>query len=97
MKILALLLLLAHTAFSDTVTAYCDGTVTAAGTRPRAGITIAGPRRIPLGTWVEIGGHRYRVEDRTHKRFDGRWDIYMTDRQEALKFGKQELKVKVLK
>ena len=97
MKTWLLALLLAVSARADTVTAYCDGTVTASGTRPRAGITIAAPRHIPFGTWVVIKGHRYRVEDRMNKRFPDRWDIYMTNRADALRFGKQELKVEVVK
>lgn len=80
------------------ITAYCACTnccgahatgLTAAGQRPVQGITIAGPRAFPLGTKVSIAGHSYIVQDRTAKRFDGRWDIYFASHKEALKFGKQ--------
>jgi len=33
------------------------------------------PRRIPLHTWVTIGGKSYECMDRTHPRFDNRFDI----------------------
>ena len=80
------------------ITAYCACTnccgahatgLTAAGRPPVQGITIAGPRAFPLGTKVSIAGHSYIVQDRTAKRFDGRWDIYFASHKEALKFGKQ--------
>ena len=88
-----------------TVTAYCnDGShgcriccgpnptgLTAAGTRPSS-VTVAGPRSVPLGTWVEItlpgrAPVRKRVEDRTAKRFDGRWDLFFPDHASAKRFG----------
>lgn len=88
-----------------TVTAYCNEGpagcriccgpnptgLTAAGTRPSS-ITVAGPRSVPLGTWVEIripGREplRKRVEDRTAKRFDGRWDLFFPDHASAKRFG----------
>ncbi len=68
------------------------------GQPPVQGITIAGPRTYRLGTTVEIhnlvgfgniGRHRFILNDRTAKRFDGRWDIYFASHKEALKFGKQ--------
>jgi 3D (Asp-Asp-Asp) domain-containing protein len=87
------------------VTAYCHcvlccGTVekkpTASGAWPREGVTIAAPRHIPFGTRVEIDGRVYVVQDRTAKRFDGRWDIFMNSHKEAKKFGKQKRGVKIL-
>ena len=57
---------------------------------------VAGPRAIPLGTWVSIGGRTYQVEDRTARRFDGRFDIWMPSRTAALRFGKRQLKVNIL-
>lgn len=80
------------------ITAYCACTnccgpnatgLTAAGRPPVQGITIAGPRAFPLGTKVSINGHSYVVQDRTAKRYDGRWDIYFARHQDALNFGKQ--------
>ena len=63
--------------------------ITASGLRPVQGVTVAGPRHIALGTKVNINGHNYILQDRTARRFDGRWDIYFTNHAEALRFGKQ--------
>ena len=100
--ILLLLLLAAHNAHSETVTGYCacpkccgKGAkgITAAGTRPMQGRTVAAPRNVPLGTKVLIDGKPFTVEDRTARRFDGRWDIYFERHQDAKNFGKRKLKV----
>jgi len=91
-------------------TAYCcclaccadgDG-LTAAGTRPVQGVTVAAPRSVPLGTRVFIswpgGGGWFRVEDRTSKKYDGRWDVYFNRHSDALKFGiKRNAVVKIYK
>ena len=99
---LLLLLLAAPAAHSDTITAYCACTIccgknakgiTAAGTRPVQGRTVAAPRNVPLGTKVLIDGKPFTVEDRTARRFDGRWDIYFERHQDAKNFGKRKLKV----
>lgn len=80
------------------ITAYCACTIccgpkatglSASGKRPVPAHTIAGPRNIPLGTRVQIGTNFYTVEDRTARRFDGRWDIYFATHREAKRFGKQ--------
>ena len=104
--ILLLLLLAAHNAHSETITAYCACTVccgknargiTAAGTRPMQGRTVAAPRNVPLGTKVLIDGKPFTVEDRTARRFDGRWDIYFERHQDAKNFGVKQLKIERLK
>jgi 3D (Asp-Asp-Asp) domain-containing protein len=85
------------------VTAYCACHLccgqnaiglTAAGTKPVQGVTIAAPRSVPFGTMihVETVGWR-RVEDRLSKRFDNRFDLYFRRHADAVKFGKQQLKV----
>lgn len=61
--------------------------LTAAGTRPIEGRTVALPRRLPLGSRVVIGGHTYVGEDRTARRFDGRIDVFFADHQAARRFG----------
>lgn len=38
---------------------------------------VACPRSISLGTQISIDGKSFICEDRTHRRFDGRFDIYM--------------------
>ena len=75
-----------------TVTAYTHtGSPTAAGTMPKAGRTVAGPRWIPLGTkvWIEGVGERI-VEDRTHIRFNGRYDVFLDSEAECLEWGIQQ-------
>jgi 3D (Asp-Asp-Asp) domain-containing protein len=85
------------------VTAYCccslccgpkAAGIAANGKPPVEGLTIAGPRSIPLGTRVYIETIGWRtVTDRTAKRFDGRFDIYFRNHADAVKFGKRKLKV----
>lgn len=103
MKLFTIMLALCASALGDTVTAYCAckmccgqwaGGTTAAGTVPKAGRTVAGPRSVPLGTRVHIAGVGWRVvEDRTAKRFDGRWDVYFANHGEAINFGKRKASV----
>ena len=99
--------LLACAASAETITAYCACAkccgknakgITAAGTRPIEGRTIAASRNIPLGTRIRIEGIGWRVvEDRTARRFDGRVDIYFRSHDEALKFGKQQRIIRINK
>ena len=78
-----------------TITAYCACALccgpgpkpTAYNTKPRPNHTIAAPRNIPLGTKVKIDGITYTVEDRTHIKYNGRWDIFMKSHKAALNFG----------
>jgi 3D (Asp-Asp-Asp) domain-containing protein len=64
--------------------------LTASGTLPHEGVTIAAPRRIPLGTWLHIEGIGCRcVEDRLARRFDNRIDIYFAHHADAVAFGLQ--------
>lgn len=74
------------------ITAYTwTGSKTASGTWPKEGRTVAGPRNIPFGTVVWIDGIGERVvEDRTHKRYDGRYDVYMDSKSDCIKWGIQE-------
>lgn len=82
-----------------TCTAYCNPhhNIDASGHYPKAGITCAAPRSIPLRThiWIQGVGERI-VTDRTAKRFDGRIDIFMDEQTKALKWGKQTRKVWIL-
>jgi 3D (Asp-Asp-Asp) domain-containing protein len=77
------------------VTSYCDRGIMADGHRVHVG-ACAGPRWIPLGTVVLIGGKRYIVEDRTALRFNGRWDVWVTSKKSAIAWGKRSMRVKVL-
>lgn len=88
------------------VTAYCACTkccgpkaagITAAGTKSVAGRTIAGPRNYPLYSIARIGGKTYQIEDRTAKRFDGRFDIFFSTHHEALEFGIKTQRVEIIR
>ena len=108
MPMLALILALslaaqaAEPARTVTVTAYCACKIccgknakgiTAAGTRPMQGRTVAAPRTIPLGTRIHIEGIGWRtVEDRTARRYDGRVDIYFASHKDALNWGIKQRK-----
>ena len=101
------ILLLTCAASAETMTAYCACAkccgknakgITASGTRPVEGRTVAASRSIPLGTRIHIEGIGWRiVEDRTAKRFDGRVDVYFRSHAEALRFGKQQRTIKINK
>lgn len=85
-----------------TVTAYCPcktccgkaNQPTASGKAPVQGVTVAGPRRIPLGTWVEIEGvGKRRVDDRLARRYDNRFDVFFASHAQAKRFGVRQLRV----
>lgn len=80
------------------VTCYCATGHTCANNKmPVVGVTIAAPRSIPLGTRVYIKGIGARiVQDRTAKRFDGRIDLFVGSKEEALMWGKKTLEVIIL-
>ena len=85
-----------------TVTAYsrvdgCDDAacIMASGKEVYVG-AAACPRRIPFGTKLLIGGQIYTCEDRTAKKFDGRYDIFMDSHTQALQWGRKVLEVQTL-
>jgi len=79
------------------VTAYiATGHPCANGAMPRVAYTIAVPRRFVLGSEVIVNGRRYVAEDRTAQRFDGRFDIFVANRRDALLWGKKTLKLTVI-
>jgi 3D (Asp-Asp-Asp) domain-containing protein len=98
MKPIAAILLLASTSIAATVTCYNDHRHRMAdGHRVHLG-AVAGPRWVKLGTRVLIGGRRYTVCDRTARRLNGRWDIWMPlSRRACMKIGKRNLSVRVIK
>ena len=85
------------------VTAYCACTIccgtsggtklTASGAIAQANHTIAASRNIPFGSIVIINNRRYIVQDRLAKKYDNRFDIFMSSHEMAKKFGKQTTKV----
>src|SRR5688572_22592183 len=84
-------------------TAYCKGTTTASGVGVRAGVAAADPSLLPVGSVVNlaVGDDRYNgiytVMD-TGPKVQGRLlDLYMWSCHEALKFGRKEVQVTVLR
>ena len=84
-------------------TAYCRGTVTASGINVRAGIAAADPKILPIGSVVQIDGVAapyhgvYTVLD-TGPEIQGREvDIYMWNCDEAVKFGRKQVRVTVIR
>jgi len=50
---------------------------------------MACPRKYKLGSRVIMDGKEYICEDRTAKRYDGRFDVWVDDYQKALDWGKK--------
>jgi len=94
----------AHRAtFRMTATAYCNRGATRYGVRTRGGIVSADPRRLPLGTTVQIAERgkpyagRYTVMD-TGPAVKGRaLDIFMPSCERARRFGRRVVQVSVLR
>ncbi|HYP27162.1 MAG TPA: 3D domain-containing protein [Blastocatellia bacterium] len=81
-------------------TAYCLKGRTASGQYTRRGVIAADPRVLPIGTVVQIQAGRYTgtytVLD-TGGRIKGRKiDVYVPTYDEARRFGRQRIQVKVL-
>jgi len=88
------------------LTAYCACAVccgqadqlTASGTIPVEGLTIAAPRNIPFGTRVTITIYGYKtnqvriVEDRMSRKRNG-WDIFIRSHKRAKEFGVKRARV----
>ncbi len=85
------------TAYTKIETCPREKCITASGKAADYDI-IACPRELPLGTLVEIGETIYECGDRTHPRYDGRFDLWFgTDYRGAIKWGKQLLTIKIYK
>jgi 3D (Asp-Asp-Asp) domain-containing protein len=91
----------ARLAFS--ATAYCKGITTASGAPAQSGIAAADPELLPVGSVVELDSLPpryngiYTVLD-TGPSVQGRLlDLYMWSCHEALAFGRQSLKLTVLR
>jgi len=81
-------------------TAYCLKGRTASGINTRPGMIAADPSVLPLGTVVHLRAGRYTgtytVMD-TGGRIKGRLvDVYVPTHREALEFGRQRVKIKVI-
>ncbi len=86
-----------------TATAYCKGLVTAAGVAAQSGVAASDPTLLPLGSIVELDGVNerydgiYSVVD-TGPAVQGREiDLYMWSCHDALKFGRQQVRLTVLR
>ena len=84
-------------------TAYCKGTVTASGVRPRTGVAAADPDLLPVGSVIQVNTGEsqysgvYAIMD-TGPAVQGREiDIYMWSCHEALNFGRRQIRVVVLR
>ena len=84
-------------------TAYCKGQTTASGVKVRSGIAAADPVLLPVGSVLNVaaGDSRYNgvytVMD-TGPKVQGRLlDLYMWSCHEALKFGRRQVQVTVLR
>ena len=70
---------------------------TATGSRLKKGIVSVDPRIIPLGTKMFIEGYGYAVADDVGGAIKGsRIDLAFNSRAEALRFGRQTVKVYIL-
>lgn len=84
-------------------TAYDEGMngkgITASGVKARPYHTIAMSKKYPFGTKVKIEGFDcvFVVEDRGGAITGNDIDIFMATKQEALNFGRRNLKVKIIK
>ncbi|HEV8485310.1 MAG TPA: 3D domain-containing protein [Blastocatellia bacterium] len=82
-------------------TAYCLKGRTASGVNTRPGVIAADPRVLPLGTVVHIRAGRYTgtytVLDTGGLIKGHTIDIFLPDYVEAKRFGRQRIKVKVLR
>jgi 3D (Asp-Asp-Asp) domain-containing protein len=84
-------------------TAYCKGSVTAAGVAPLSGVAAADPTFLPLGSIIEIESPDssydgiYSVLD-TGPAVQGREvDLYMWSCHDALRFGRKSVRITVLR
>jgi 3D (Asp-Asp-Asp) domain-containing protein len=84
-------------------TAYCKGTTTASGVNVRSGIAAADPDLLPVGSVIQVDapGARndgiYTIMDTGPKVQGRRLDLYMWSCHEALAFGRNGVKVTVLR
>lgn len=91
-----------HNEFNEfEATAYCVSGITYSGVAVRRGIVAADPEILPIGSVIEIqaGDYSgvYTVMD-TGAVIKGRLiDIYMPEYEEAIQFGRQKVRVRVIR
>lgn len=86
-----------------TATAYCKGQITSTGVQPRRGVAAGDPTILPLGSIVEIDAVDpkldgvYSVLDTGPEIQGRRIDLYMWSCNDALKFGRQTVRLTVMR
>jgi 3D (Asp-Asp-Asp) domain-containing protein len=84
-------------------TAYCRGLTTKSGVRVQPGIAAGDPELLPVGSVIQVEGLQERYEgvytvlDTGGKILGRRIDVYMWNCAEAIKFGKRDVVVKVIR
>ena len=97
------MLVIAFVATTFTATAYCTGTVTAAGTRVSRGIVAADPAVLPIGTVIRVErlgdayDGTYTVMDTGPNVRGHRIDLYIPTCAEAITFGRRSARVAVVR
>jgi 3D (Asp-Asp-Asp) domain-containing protein len=91
----------AATALTFTATAYCNGRVTAAGTKVAPGVVAADPAVLPIGTVIRIQGAApydgsYRVLDTGPRVRNRTVDLYIADCAAARRFGRRSIQVTIV-
>jgi len=72
--------------------------VTSSGEYVKEGVTVACPKSLAFGTRLHIKGVGYRIcYDRGGDIVNGRLDVYIADLAKAQNFGRQTLKVRILR
>jgi len=84
-------------------TAYCRGQITASGVKVRAGIAAADPKVLPIGSVIQLDqvddAYKgiYTVLD-TGPEIEGREvDLYIWNCDEAVRFGRRDVRLTVLR
>ncbi len=71
---------------------------TATGMKPQVGVVAVDPKVIPLGTELYVEGYGQAIAGDTGGAIKGhRIDLFFNTRGEALKFGRKNLRVRVMK
>lgn len=84
-------------------TAYCQDGKTASGARTQGGIVAADPGILPMGARIRLRGLKrghdgvYRVMDTGDHIHGRRIDVFMKSCADATRFGKQSVRVAVLR
>jgi 3D (Asp-Asp-Asp) domain-containing protein len=86
-----------------TATAYCKGQVTSAGVAPRRGVAAGDPTVLPQGSIVQIDAADNRMDgvymilDTGPEIRGRRVDLYMWSCNEALTFGRQDVRLTIVR